>query len=213
MIAAAGVLGDLEHPAVDVGGHAGDHRASAASPSRCRPVRADQVVVAADAAGGDDRRPGRASSKSPTVVAGRSRGRARRRSGASTVPRTPVDGAAGRRPARRPGAGTRNVTRPVGYGLDAPGARTARRRPGPVPQVRWKRGTELPCPSARPSPRSAQPDDREDPAAPCACSHARFSPAAKSTYASAHRRGQWSSLAVELARCPASPATRARRSP
>ena len=29
--------------------------------------------------------------------------------------------------------------------------------PGPVPQVKWKRGTELPWPCARPPPRSAQP--------------------------------------------------------
>ena len=37
------------------------------------------------------------------------------------------------------------------------GSRKTRTTSGPVPQVRWKRGTELPCPSARPSPRSAQP--------------------------------------------------------
>ena len=51
--AAAGVLADADHAAVDVGGDAGDHllrrRAEA-----LRPGRADGVVVAADAAGGDD---------------------------------------------------------------------------------------------------------------------------------------------------------------
>ena len=53
----AGRLGDAEHPAVDVGRYAGDHRARRrAEPGR--PGLADQVVVAADAAAGDDHRLG-----------------------------------------------------------------------------------------------------------------------------------------------------------
>ena len=61
----------------------------------------------------------------------------------------------------------------------------------------WKRGTELPWPSARPSPRSAQPTIGKV-RWPISRSQERFSPAAKSTYASAQRRGQRSSVAVEL---------------
>src|SRR5690606_6075095 len=64
--------------------------------------------------------------------------------------------------------------------------------PGPVPQVMWKRGTELPCPSARPSPRSAQPTTGKS-FTPIERSHSRFSPAANWRYASAQRRGQVSS--------------------
>ncbi len=52
--------------------------------------------------------------------------------------------------------------------------------PGPVPQVMWKRGTELPCPPAVPSPRSAQPTTGNH-RIPSRCSQARFSPAANST--------------------------------
>jgi hypothetical protein len=53
--ARAGGGGDVEHPAVDVGGHAGDH-VPRRSAQPLRPVAADQVVVAADAAGRDDHR-------------------------------------------------------------------------------------------------------------------------------------------------------------
>lgn len=56
----------------------------------------------------------------------------------------------------------------------------------------WKRGTELPWPVASYPPRSAQPTTGKK-RIPWACSQARFSPDAKSTYASAHCRGQWSS--------------------
>ena len=73
----------------------------------------------------------------------------------------------------------RNSTRPF-----AAASRTRRSngatRPGPVPQVMWKRGTELPWPDAEPSPRSAHPTTGKN-RMPCACSQARFSPAAKST--------------------------------
>ena len=58
-----------------------------------------------------------------------------------------------------------------------------------MPHVMWKRGTELPCPSARPSPRSAQPTTGKN-EIPRDRSQSRFSPAAHSTYARAHCRGQ-----------------------
>src|SRR6476469_2664482 len=129
------------------------------------------------------------SSKSPTSsrLLGRPRSTS---SGARTRPRTPVTV-----PTVRTSSSTRwrkaKVTRPL-----ATAARTRRANgstsPGPVPQVMWKRGTELPCPSARPSPRSAQPTTGKS-RWPCSCSHARFSPAAKWRYASAHLRGQKSS--------------------
>ncbi len=64
--------------------------------------------------------------------------------------------------------------------------------PGPVPQVTWKRGTELPWPSALPPPRSAQPTTGNQ-RMPMPWSHARISPAAKSMKASAVRLGQPSS--------------------
>ena len=68
--------------------------------------------------------------------------------GARTVPATPVDGAAG---------GGELVDAVAEAQLDAararPPSRTRRSNgsttPGPVPQVMWKRGTELPWPSAR----------------------------------------------------------------
>jgi hypothetical protein len=49
----AGGLGDADHPAIDMFGHAGDH-VFGRFPEAFRPVLPDQVVVAADAAGGDD---------------------------------------------------------------------------------------------------------------------------------------------------------------
>ena len=51
--AAAGVLADADHAAVDVGRDAGDHLLRRRAET-LRPGRADGVVVAADAAGGDD---------------------------------------------------------------------------------------------------------------------------------------------------------------
>ncbi|GAA3021363.1 hypothetical protein GCM10020229_35730 [Kitasatospora albolonga] len=53
-------------------------------------------------------------------------------------------------------------------------------RPGPVPQVMWKRGTELPGPVAENPPRSAQPTTGKN-RTPWPCSQERFSPAAKAT--------------------------------
>src|SRR3984893_18477055 len=50
-------LGDPDHPAVDMFGHAGDH-VLRSLPEPLRPVLPDQVVIAADAAGGDDHRLG-----------------------------------------------------------------------------------------------------------------------------------------------------------
>ena len=112
-------------------------------------------MVAADAAGGDDHGLRGVLEVADLVAVGRPAA-VDAVVGASTAPRTPVTA---------PPATTRSSTRcrnrerdqPARDAPRGPGARTARPRPGPVPQVRWKRGTELPCPSARPSPRSAQP--------------------------------------------------------
>ena len=59
------------------------------------------------------------------------------------------------------------------------GSRKTRTTSGPVPQVRWKRGTELPCSAAPEPPRSAQPTIgvRRRPRSRRYC---RFSPAANS---------------------------------
>ena len=46
-------LGDTDHPAVNMFGHAGDHVFRWIAET-LRPVLADQIVIAADAAGGDD---------------------------------------------------------------------------------------------------------------------------------------------------------------
>src|SRR3954451_9352667 len=111
-------------------------------------------------------------------------------SGARTAPRTPTT-----RPSSTMSSSTRwrfrMDTRPL-----AAAACTRRTNgsttPGPVPQVMWNRGTELPCPPADPLPRSAQPTTGKK-RTPFSCSQARFSPAANCRYASAHWRGQWSS--------------------
>ena len=50
----AGSLGDADHPAVDMFGHAAEIMLLGAFAEPLRPVLPDQVVVAADAAGGDD---------------------------------------------------------------------------------------------------------------------------------------------------------------
>ena len=49
----AGLLGDAQHAPVDVGWHAGEHRRRRLAEA-LRPLRAHEVVVAADAAGGHD---------------------------------------------------------------------------------------------------------------------------------------------------------------
>ena len=102
---AAGVLGDLDHAPVDVGGHAGDHvLRRLAEP--LGPVAAHELVVAADAAGGDDhgRRAQLERRRPPSRELGcprahRARARAPRRRTPSTAP--PVDASA-----RRPGGGS-----------------------------------------------------------------------------------------------------------
>ena len=94
------------------------------------------------------------SSKSPTSTRLLALPRSTR-VGSRTAPRTPTTV-----PPSTTSSSTRcrkaNRIRPV-----ATCSRTRRSNgattPGPVPQVMWKRGTELPWPSARPSPRSAQP--------------------------------------------------------
>ena len=207
MTARAGGLGDAEHPAVDVGGHAGDHRLRRRA-EPLGPGLADQVVVAADAAGGDDhglraaartRRPRSRLLAAPRSIVARlehaCRGRRRRRRP--------------RRSARRPGGGSRSASRPV-----AACSRTRRSNgsttPGPVPQVMWKRGTELPWPSRAAVAALGPADDREEPVQPMLVQpgallaggevDVRLGPAARPVVL----------LAVELRRCRASPAGRAR---
>src|SRR3954469_5503 len=109
--------------------------------------------------------------------------------GSSTPPRTPVT---------VPPVTTRSSTRCRNRRSIRPRSAAARTRamngpttPGPVPQVMWNRGTELPWPVAVYPPRSAQPTTGKKPM-PCCLSQARFSPAANCRYASAHCRGQWS---------------------
>ena len=146
-------LDDIEHQPVDVLRHAGDHVARRLA-QPLRPIAPHQLVIAADAAGGDDDRlrAQRERAGKPARTCGAALGVARlqhialhaidrrRRSLLSPVTRW-----------RK-----RNVTSPR---LSA--SRTRRTNgsitPGPVPQVTWKRGTELPCPVARYPPRSAQP--------------------------------------------------------
>ncbi len=170
---APGGLRDAEHPAVDVGGHARDHPGGR-RPEPLRPGPAHEVVVPADAAARDDDGLGGDLEVAGLLTARRPAPRGR--VGGSSRPRTPVT-----TPPVSTRASTRwrkaRVTRP------APTASRTRRSngstsPGPVPHVRWKRGTELPCPSARPSPRSAQPTTGKS-RWPCSCSQARSSPAAK----------------------------------
>ena len=53
----AGRLGDADHQPVDMFGHAADHACRRPCPAAPGPVPAHQIVIAADAAGGDDHRP------------------------------------------------------------------------------------------------------------------------------------------------------------
>ena len=152
--------------------------ASGGVPSRSGQLRAHELVVAADAAGGDDHRAGRAArTRRPPRAS--SSGRAPHGSGASTAPRDAVDRARGHASAvdavaeaqldeaARCASRTRRYER-----LDRPG-------PGAPGDVEARHGVAVPgrerSRRARPSRRSAGSGR------PCACSHARFSPAAKST--------------------------------
>ena len=74
------------------------------------------------------------------------------------VPRVAVDGSstAPRTPVTTPSVRTSSSTRRRNLSCTRPAATAARTRrsngsttPGPVPHVTWKRGTELPWPSAR----------------------------------------------------------------
>ena len=120
----AGVLGDALHPSVDVGGDAGDHVLGRGADALGGPVAPHQLVVVADAAGGDDDRrcaelEGRRPRRGWTSRRARRR-RRRARCRARPRPRRP------RRPARRPGGGTRGVRAPAPRH-----ARPARRRSAP----------------------------------------------------------------------------------
>ena len=146
-----------------------------------------QIASCADAAGDDPPRQAR-TSNSPTTS--RFSRRAGASSGASIPPRTPTTA---------PSSTTSSSTRCRNLRVTKPAASPARTfaakgatTPGPVPHVMWNRGTELPCPTAMPWPRSAQPTTGKN-RRPFSRSHARFSPAANSRYASAHRRPHVSS--------------------
>ena len=210
--ARAGVLGDAEHPAVDVGGHAGDHVPGAAPSRSVGQLRADQVVVVADAAGGDDdgRRP-------ELEVADRARGRTRRR-GRSSLGRARCRGRRPprrpRRRARRPGGGSAKAYEPGALGLlhrldedpdhlgaGAPGQVEARHRVavaagpavaalGPADERQHREAEVVQVVALLAVPRSRRrPAPTARPAVLAALAHGR------------------------TARSPASPAARARRSP
>ena len=201
-------LGVVPHPvAVDDAGRRPRSVIASIRPSTCagtpvtirfgggaqprRPVRPDQVVVAADAAGGDDHRLRAqlevADRHARADASPRSTCRRLQHRAADAVDRTAVGHAA-----RRPGAGT-GADHPAGCDgsrdpslerLDHAGAGA----PGDV-----EAGHRVAVPVGARS-RRARPSRRPGSSAtPCACSQDRFSPAAKSTYASAHCRGQWSS--------------------
>ena len=139
--------------------------ASAAGRAARGQLRTDEVVVAADAARRDDhglrrelegadRRRGELASPRPTAL------------GSSTAPRTPVDGASGRRRGSSTRCRKRSVTRPRALRLPHAAHERLERRRGRSPSVRWKRGTELPCPSASPAAALGPADDREEADAP-----------------------------------------------
>ncbi len=135
-------LGDAQHQAVDVAGTP-ESIFSGGSAEPLGPLGADQVVVAADTAGGDDHRLGLQLEGGRDLTAAR---------GAALRPARLQDLAGDRveRPGRAGQAGDPvaepQPDEPLGDALaDAALEATT---PGPVPQVMWKRGTELPWPLA-----------------------------------------------------------------
>ena len=143
---AAGPLGDAEHPPVDVepGTPESIRRARRrAAPGQFRRTRSwlppmpPEVTMTACAAELEvaDHRPRSSARPRPTSL------------GSRTSPRDPGRPRRRRRSARSTRCRNRSSTRPRATAR-RPAARTARARPGPVPQVMWKRGTELPCPLA-----------------------------------------------------------------
>ena len=93
------------------------------------------------------------------------------------------------------GGAARIVTRPCASPAST-AAWNGATTPGPVPQVMWKRGTELPGPVADVAAALGPADDGKKPT-PFSRSHARFSSCANCRYASAQRRGQSVLVAVE----------------
>ena len=154
---AAGLLGDLEHPPVDVRGHAGDDRLRRA----CRAAPASSCARGRCRGRSRPRRRSRPSPATRTRRSRRVRTRAPRSSashGSSTVPRTPTAA-----PSSTISSSTRwrnaNSTRPR-RSPSSTGSAKMRTSSGPVPHVRWKRGTELPCPWRAPVPALGPADDR-----------------------------------------------------
>ena len=158
----AGRLGDAEHPAVDVGRHAGDHR-----PRR----RAEPVA-------GQALRTRSWSPPMPPLVTITAWPRSSKSPTSSRLVGRPRSGAVGRQgPALDAGHGPAVDHQAVDAVPEpqrdpARSATCSRTRfsngsttPGPVPQVRWNRGTELPCPLGPAVAALGPADDREDPVA------------------------------------------------
>ena len=114
-------------------------------PEALRPALAHEVVVAADAAAGDDDGLGADLEVADDLArAGRAAGDVARR---EHVAADAVDDAAGRRQLVDAVAEAQRHQAAVDSLLDPPDERLE--HTGPVPQVMWKRGTELPWPVAR----------------------------------------------------------------
>ena len=124
-----------------------------------RPVLAHQVVIAADAARRRRSPPGPAARTRPTPRASWA-GRARPSLGSRISPRTPST-----TPPLRVSSLTRwrnlSAIQPTLRPPRAPGATNGSSTPGPVPQVTWKRGTELPWPAGAVAAALGPADDRE----------------------------------------------------
>ena len=145
------------------------------------------------------------SSNSPDRLARAGRARARRRSAPGPSPRTPSTTPPVTRQLVDPVAELEG-DQPALHARRAPAARTAPpRRPRPPRDVEARHRVAV---ADRAVAAALGPAHDREEADALRVSHARFSPAAKSTYASAHLRGQWSSgrsnPAVPIQSCSAS---------
>lgn len=139
----ARLLGDAEHQPVDMGGDAGEHLLGRGA-QPLGPLGADEVVVAADAAGGDDHRLGLQLEGAGGLPA--ARGAALGGAGLQDLAGDRVE-----RPGRAGETGDpvaeAQLDEALGDAL-ADAALEGGDDTGAGPQVMWKRGTELPCPVA-----------------------------------------------------------------
>ena len=204
----AGRLRDLQHPPVDVRGHAGDHVLRRRPEPVDRPVAADQLVVVPDPAAGDEHR------RAPAARTRRSAcGRTARRVRAPRAP-APTRGRRSpprrRRSGRRPDDGTR-TTRAPGARPRAPARGTRARPRAPCPR---SDGSAAPScrdpapvrPRARPSRRAAGPAARGHAGSRASRSRRTRRRPRPSGVASSPRGGR-------TAPNPSSPGARARASP